>query len=74
MRTTVDLPDDIHALARHIAHQQKRTMSEVLTDLIRRGLEPSQAKPQLPSGSGMPTVSVGRVITEEDVWSLEDEI
>lgn len=71
MRTTVDLPDDIHDLARELAHQQNRTMSDVLTELIRMGLTPSE--PGLPSPTGMPTISVGRTVTAEDVRSLEDD-
>lgn len=71
MRTTVDLPDDIHELARELAHQQNRTMSEVVAELIRTGLSPTE--PVQPSTKGMPTISVGRKVTAEDVRSLEDD-
>ncbi len=73
MRTTVDLPDDIHALAHELAHQQKKTMSEVLTEFIRAGIT-SQSSP-IPDvvPSDWPTISLGRPITPEDVRLLEDE-
>lgn len=71
MRTTVDLPADIHELARELAHQQNRTMSEVVTELIRMGLSPAGSVQA--SAKGMPTISVGRKVTAEDVRSLEDE-
>lgn len=72
MRTTIDLPDDLHELARQLAHDSGRSMSEVVTALIRGGLaQPTAAPPQSPRG--MPSVSVGRPITAEDVRALDDE-
>jgi len=72
MRTTIDLPDDIHALARQLAHDSNRSMSEVVTELIRLGVNREQpATPR--TRRGMPVVSVGRVVTAEDVRSLDDE-
>ncbi|WP_419918771.1 antitoxin [Candidatus Poriferisocius sp.] len=74
MRTTVDLPDDIHAMAHELAHQQKKTMSEVLTEFIRLGITSQSAAHAVPSGliSGLPTVRLGRPITSEDVRLLEE--
>ena len=72
MRTTIDLPDDLHELARQLAHQGKRSMSDVIADLIRLGLRRG-AGDLLTSRRGMPQVSVGRPVTDEDVRSLDDE-
>lgn len=72
MRTTVDLPDDLHELARELAHQQSKTFSDVVVELIRLGLRPAPA-PDRPSTRGLPRISVGRRITAEDVRTLEDE-
>ena len=44
MRTTIDLPDDIHALARELAHQQRKTLSQVITELVRTGLGTRNSK------------------------------
>lgn len=72
MRTTLDLPEDIHELARQLAHQQRKTLSEVVCELIRAGLEPRPPTGGIATG-GLPQITVGRVITAEDVRSLEDE-
>jgi hypothetical protein len=47
-------------------------MSEVVAELIRRGLVGPAVAPSQ-SRRGMPTVSVGRPITAEDVRALDDE-
>lgn len=72
MRTTIDLPDDLHALARQLAHDTGRSMSEVVAELMRGGLARPDAEPQR-SRRGMPVVTVGRPVTAEDVRSLDDE-
>lgn len=75
MRTTIDLPPELHALAREIAHQQHKTMSQVITECIQRGLGIAP-DPTLRIGttdSGWPIVTLGRTVTAEDVRSLEDE-
>lgn len=72
MRTTIDLPADVHALAREIAHQQRKSLSQVVTELIRLALSPVDA-PTTPPAAGLPTLRVGRAVTAEDVRSLEDE-
>lgn len=73
MRTTVDLPDDIHHLARQLAHETNRSMSDVVVDLIRRGLRRSDDTPGV-SQRGMPLISVGRPVTSSDVLTLDDEV
>ena len=73
MRTTLDLPDDLHTLAREIAHQQHKTLSQVITELVQIGLKPDNPDPVATTKPGLPTISVGRPITAEDVRSLEDE-
>jgi len=72
VRTTIDLPDDIHRLARQLAHDHNRSMSEVIADLIQLGLRSPAAAPSL-NARGMPVVSVGRSVTAEDVRSLDDD-
>lgn len=72
MRTTIDLPDDLHELARQLAHEANRSMSEVIAELIRLGVRRSRTETTT-SRRGMPQLSVGRPITAEDVRSLDDE-
>ena len=38
VRTTIDLPDDLHKQAQAIARDTHCTLSETVADLIRRGL------------------------------------
>ena len=75
MRTTIDLPPDLHALARELAHQQHKTMSQFISECVERGLGITSEKTVRidTTGPGFPTVTLGRPVTAEDVRSLEDE-
>ena len=74
MRTTIDLPDDLHRVAKAIARDEGRTVSEVVAILLRRALgEGGTAQVTRDAGSGLPSVHLGRTITSEDVRSLDDE-
>ncbi|MDQ4119381.1 MAG: antitoxin [Actinomycetota bacterium] len=74
MRTTIDLPDDLHRIATAIARDTSRSLSETVAELVRRGLgspgEPEIARDSL---TGLPTLRLGRPITTEDVRALEDD-
>ena len=72
MRTTIDLPADVHAITREMAHQQRKSLSRVVTELIRLALGPVGV-PNPPAAAGLPTVRIGRPVTADDVRSLEDE-
>lgn len=73
MRTTVDLPPDLHGLARQLAHDNNQSMSDVVVQLIRCGLTVGQDRLRTTGARGLPLVSVGHPITPEDVHSLDDE-
>jgi hypothetical protein len=74
MRTTVDLPEDLHAKAAAIARDTHRTLSETVADLMRRGLGQGQdAEVTTSARTGLPVVHLGRTITTEDVRVLEDD-
>jgi hypothetical protein len=74
MRTTIDLPDDLHRRATSIARDTSRTLSETVADLMRRGLGQGQAtsidRSEL---TGLPIVRLGTVITSDDVRELDDD-
>lgn len=76
MRTTIDLPPDLHRQALALARDTSRTLSETVADLMRRALG---QRPSPESGirrdelTGLPVFSVGTVVTTEDVRSLEDD-
>ena len=86
MRTTVDLPDDLHRIATSLARHNKRSLGQVVAELMRRGLDAPTAgaggdhvgePPAVYSISpvtGLPGVlGASRPITDEDVKALEDE-
>lgn len=74
MRTTVDLPEELHDAARSLARDRGTSLSDAVADLMRRGLgqRGTVAFGRSPT-TGLPTARVGRVITSEDVRSLEDD-
>lgn len=74
MRTTVDLPADLHAQVVAIARDTHRTLSETVALLMRRGLAGGQAPGLTHSAAtGLPVMRLGRIITTEDVRALEDD-
>ena len=76
MRTTVDLPPDVLAVARSLARDQGRSMSEVVTDLVRRGLSAAPATtetPSRPTRNGFPQLELARVVTTDDVRRAQDD-
>ncbi len=71
VRTTIDLPDDLHKQALAIARDTRRTLSETVAE---RGLSAgSTTALSRDPRTGLPLVSIGTVVTSEDVRSLEDE-
>lgn len=84
MRTTIDLPDDLHQVVSSVAAHTRRSMNQTVADLIRRGLAvsvpdggPAAAQASQPfriSGrTGLPVMRSPRPVTAEDVRALEDE-
>lgn len=75
MRTTIDLPDDLHRQALSIARDTSRTLSETVADLMRRALgQGHSAEVTRSDRTGLPVVRLGTVITTEDVRALDDEL
>jgi hypothetical protein len=75
MRTTVDLPEDLHRIARSIARDTDRTLSEAVAMLMRRGLgSPDQGvSVSRDEDTGLPLIRVGVPITSEDVRAVDDD-
>jgi hypothetical protein len=73
VRTTLDLPDDLHRQALSIARDTARTLSETVADLMRRGLglgsSPDVKRSRV---TGLPVISIGSPVTTDDVRALED--
>jgi hypothetical protein len=81
MRTTIDLPDDLHRIIISLSTHTRRSLSATAAELLRRGLEQGGVSShdaagrrlRLNSVTGLPLVALGRPVTTEDVKSLEDE-
>lgn len=74
MRTTVDLPDDIHRMATAIARDSGTSLSETVTRLLRAALATSgPVRVRTSPRTGLQVASIGRVVTSQDVRSLEDD-
>ena len=79
MRTTVDLPPDLHNVLRSLAASNRRSFSQTAVDLIWRGLDAQPGGPADPAEqsvsplTGLPQVRLPRTVTLEDVRALDDE-
>lgn len=41
MRTTLDIEDDVLSVAKHLAQERQQSLGRVVSDLVRRGLQPA---------------------------------
>lgn len=81
MRTTIDLPADLHHAVTSIATHARKSMNQTAADLIRRGLShpPQAGDSSIGAGvrvdkrTGLPVIRSSRPVTAEDVRALEDE-
>jgi hypothetical protein len=81
MRTTIDLPADLHDAVTAIAPHSRKCMNQAVAKLIRRGLaHPPLAADTAPSpglridqSTGLPVIRSPRPVTAEDVRAREDE-
>lgn len=75
MRTTVNLPDDLHRRIVSVAKDMNKTMSEALVDILRRGLGQPASKLAITvdAETGLPQIELGDVVTTDEVRSLIDE-
>jgi len=74
MRTTIDLPEDLHAQAVAIARDTHQTLSQAVAGLLRPGLTSgSVGEIGRSARTGLPVAHLGRTITSEDVRRLEDD-
>lgn len=70
----MDLPDDIHALTSAIARDAGTSLSDVITRLLRAGLgTEGPVRVSTSPRTGLRVGTFGRVMTSEDVRSLDDE-
>lgn len=75
MRTTIDLPDDLHQAALAMARDRRQSLSRTVAELLRRALDDRAAPPtSRDEETGLVRISLGRRVTPEDVAeALDDE-
>jgi hypothetical protein len=78
MRTTIDIPDDLHRITTGLARHTGRSLSQVIAELLQRGLVTGSAEPEpipyaIHPQTGLPVVRSPRPVTDDDVKALEDE-
>ncbi|MDA8077203.1 MAG: antitoxin [Actinomycetota bacterium] len=75
MRTTIDLPDDLHRAAMLIARDRHQTLSRTVASLLRSALagEGRDTTIEIDPDSGLPTVRVGQQITAKDVAAVDED-
>lgn len=75
VRTTIDLPADLHRIAVSLARDSGRSLSETVAALMRRALGAQEGGEDYVSPvTGLPVVRLGSgPITTEDVRALDDE-
>jgi len=75
MRTTVDLPPEVHERARRLAAERRQSLSATLADLTVRGLaalgEPASISTD--PVSGLPTLALSHRVTAAEVTAFLDE-
>jgi hypothetical protein len=80
MRTTIDLPDDLHRIATSLAHHTGRSLGQTVAELMRRGLAAdahhvadAPASYVVHPDTGLPVVASRQPVTEDQVRALDDE-
>jgi len=75
MRTTVDLPDDLHRVATSLARDRDQSLSQTVSDLLRKALGPGIDGEHVSqdAATGLPLVRLGHLVTTEMVRAATDE-
>jgi len=76
MRTTVDLPDNLHHIALGLARHTGRSLSQAVVELMQLGLatHPSDVALEqfmIDDGTGLPVARSQRLSTADDVTAVE---
>lgn len=84
MRTTINLPADLHQVVTSVAVHTRKSMNQTVAELIRRGLAVAPDERHAAAGdpgtrmlisadTGLPLIRSARPVTAEDVRALDDE-
>lgn len=74
MRTTIDLPDDLHRIATAVARDRNTTLSKAVAQLVRAGLgDGGTSRVSTSDVTGLRVITLGHIVTSEDVATLDDD-
>ncbi len=80
MRTTIDLPADLHHAVTSIASHGRKSTNQTVAELLRRGMAnpplagaAANAAMRIDKNIRLPVIRSPRPVTVEDVRALEDE-
>jgi metal-responsive CopG/Arc/MetJ family transcriptional regulator len=73
MRLTINLDDDLYAVAKSLAQTRESSISDAVNQLLRQGLERPRG-PSRRSKTGLPVVRCDRRFTSDDVAAIDGEI
>jgi Arc/MetJ family transcription regulator len=73
MRLTINLDDELYAVAKSLASAQDGSISAAVNELVRRGLEP-RGKARTRSKTGLPIVYCDKKFTSDDVYAADTEL
>lgn len=82
MRTTLDIDDDLLAAAKELARRERKSTGRVVSELVRKALTGGTGSddndPGVTEDSAFygfrPFASGGKVVTNEDIDKLRDEL
>lgn len=72
MRTTINIDDEVYAVARSIAESTSQSIGKVITDLVRKGLSPTSSVsyrdnlPVFEVRESSPVITIDDVLKDED--------
>jgi hypothetical protein len=73
MRVTIRIDDDVFQAAKALAAHQKKPLGQVISNLMRKGLQPGKRLRQSTSFPVFPVPDGARPITLETVKQAEEE-
>ncbi|MGH9065723.1 MAG: antitoxin [Acidimicrobiales bacterium] len=75
MRTTIDLPDDLHRAVSSLARDRGQSLSRTVSDLVGRALRTTTGgeRVSLDAATGLPLVRLGKPVTTDMVRAAVDE-
>jgi len=74
MRTTIDIPDDVHARIKAVATSSRQSFGTAAVAYLRRGMSADMGvRLGMSPRTGLTTVILGHPVTSEDVYALEDD-